>query len=429
MKNSCDNILKIIDNIDSNFYNNILTFEKSQDFRGDNTCLRDGLSRYDLLIKHQKCYSCRLFDIFFKDDTIPSTIKIMTGKNKNNKILINKDTQDKYSLVYLSNLSTYLENYNKDITVYYTLEKHFPDTKCFSSSNKSLNLCIINNILKNIIKEKKFIRYNKFLYHYICNNNLLSFKYSYDIESLEELLDMDSYQTKENCKKILYLLILYFKFFSNYYFTHNKPSLEYLKFDLEVFSITENKKTITFPFRMYIEPSCYSSITLFREDLVKRFFYHGEIEKNINTLPFEDFDIDINGSKNYNTKKINIEYTDGYLEKRLIFYKIGNRYTDFLDMRRFQGVPLVSKSFDIVLFFISLLLEKNYYLNFIKNYYLLAIWKGLWKNNQYENLMKDLEILRNKNLKKFDNIYNVIKKYYIRFDALEYLYVSLSTSW
>ena len=38
-------------------------------------------------------------------------------------------------------------------------------------------------------------------------------------------------------------------------------------------------------------------------------------------------------------------------------------------------------------------------------------------------------ILRNKNINKFDNIYNVIKKYYLRFDALEYLYVSLSTSW
>ena len=43
--------------------------------------------------------------------------------------------------------------------------------------------------------------------------------------------------------------------------------------------------------------------------------------------------------------------------------------------------------------------------------------------------MRELDILRNKNINKFDNIYNVIKKYYLRFDALEYLYVSLSTSW
>lgn len=426
---NCDNILDFLQEKDKSVYYLLLNLEKEYIFLSDNTCLRDGLSNYNLITKHQKCQECNLFDALFKEDTLGEYIKILKGKYKNSKLVYKKSKSDKFILNYLKNKKDFLNNYNLKISNYYALEKHFVDTEFFSTNNKNLNLAIINNLIKNIINIKKFIKSNNFLNFYICNNKLLSFSFKYDIESLGELLNLENYNNKTNSKKILYLIVLYFKFFSNYYYSHNNPSIKSLKFDLETFTINVNSKIIHIPFRIYIEPSEYSSITIFNKDKAKRYFYNNSIQYNIYTLPFENIDIDINGSKNYNDKKLNIEYSLGYLEKRLIFYKIGNRYKDFLNIKLYSGIPLVSKSFDIVIFFVSLLLEKKYYEKFVLNYGLVKVWKGLWKNDDYPFLIKDLEILRNKNINEFNNIYNIIKKYYIRFDALEYLYNSLSTNW
>lgn len=423
MARNADEVIESTKLINLQLFNLFSNLEDSYEFKSDHTCLRDGLSNYNLIIKHQKCYSCRLLDLLFKNDTIEDKIKILVGKYKHKVINIKKTNKDIFKIVYLENLNDYLKIYNRDICNYYTLEKHFSYTKFFGSTNKKLNLAIINNILKNYSKN------NNYLYHYICNNKLIYLDYNYDIDNLEELLTESDYGSKEMVKKILYSIVIYYKFFSNYYYTHNEPCIEFLKFNLDIVNIKTEDKNITMPFKTYILPSEYSSITLFKKDKAKRYFYQGGIDKNISDLPFEDFDISFNGSKNYNKKTYDIEYCEDYNSKRIFFYKIGNRAKDFLDLRRYSGIPLASKSFDIIVFYASLLLEKNYYGYYLQNYTLITIWKGLWKVEEYPLIMRELDILRNKNINKFDNIYNVIKKYYLRFDALEYLYVSLSTSW
>lgn len=394
------------------------------EFKGDNTCLTKGLSVIDNIIRHQKCQGCRLISSLFKQDILKDKIKILYGRKKNNILLVNRSKHDVFKIVYNDFPNAVLEIYNKKMSRLYSEEKHTNLTEFYEVSNPLLNLAVINIILKNLMREKNYPTGNNFSNFFVCNNTLNYFNFKYDIDHINELYHFE----KETCRKILIQIIIFFKFFSSYYFLHNQPSIEFLKFDIELinFSIENDGKefNIISPVVVYIEPSKYSSISLFNKDKVKRYYQENKYTKKISDLPFEDYDIDVNGSKNYNLNNFEIEYMENYLNKRIFFYKIGNRVEDFMELRRHHGIPLASKSFDIVCFLISLLLNTRFYENFMKNYKSLIIWKGLWKKEEYELLMKEMELYRSNELNNFDSILNIVKKYYIRFDALDYLYNS-----
>ena len=378
----------------------------------------------DNIIRYQKCRGCDYISRFFKNDILGDKFKVLVGKKKNFILLVQRSNPDIFKIEYCPQVKIFLELYNKKIIKFYREEYHTEKVEFYQISNKLLNLATINIILANLMKEKNYPTGNNFVYSYICNNTFNYFSFKYDIESLNELSSIPNHLEKETCKKILIQIIIFFKFFSNYYFLHNEPSIEFLKFDIELINFTIDSKIVISPLTVYIEPSPYSSISLFTKDSVKRFFNQNNYYKEISDLPFEDYDIDFNGSKNYNINKLNIEYVEGYLEKRIFFYKIGNKAEDFLEMRRHKGIPVASKSFDIVCFLVSLLLNQKYYENYIKNYRSLIIWKGLWKKEDYEELMQDLENWRGNKNNNFQLVFLIVKKYYIRFDALEYLYNS-----
>jgi len=419
-----DNIFKIFRECNQNFYQQLKNIEKNIELRGDNTCLRKGLTVVDNIIRHQKCKGCNYISRFFKDDIIDEKIKILVGKKKNFILLVNKSQPDIFKIENCPSSNSLLNLYNKKIIKFYREEHHTELVDFFQTTNKFLNLAIINIILSNLMREKNYPTGNNFVYYYICNNVFNYFSFKHDIENLKELAAIPNHLEKETCKKILIQIIIFFKFFSSYYFLHNQPSIEFLKFDIELINFAIDNKIIVSPITVYIEPSFFSSISLFNQKSVKRFFNQNNYQKQFSDLPFEDYDIDFNGSKSYNINNLDIEYVEGYLEKRIFFYKIGNRDEDFLEMRRHKGIPLAAKSFDIVCFLVSLLLNQNYYENYIKNYRSLIIWKGLWKKEDYDNLMKDMENWRDNKYNNFQLVFLIVKKYYIRFDALEYLYNS-----
>lgn len=395
--------------------------ENILEFKGDITCLTKGLTNVNNIIRYQKCQGCSLISSLFNEDILENKIKILYGKKKNNILLVERSNHDIFKVVFNDYANTLLKIYNKKMSRLYDQECHTEITKFYEVSNGLLNLVIINTILKNIMKEKNYPAGNNFIYHYICNNTLNYFNFKYDIDNINELYHFE----KETCRKILIQIIIFFKFFSNYYFLHNQPSIEFLKFDIDLIDFNiKDKKFFCSPIIVYIEPSKYSSISLFNDKNVKRYYQQNKYRKKINNLPFEDYDIDVNGSKNFNLNNFDIEYIDQYLEKRIFFYKIGNRVNDFMELRRHQGIPLASKSFDVVCFLVSLLLNIKFYENFMKNYKSLIIWKGLWKKEEYNSLMYELETWRGNQINNFDLILTIIKKYYIRFDALEYLYNS-----
>jgi len=404
---------------DYNIFKNIIN---KVTFIGDSTCLRKGLSINDNIIRHQKCKGCRIISLLIKEDILDKEIKIMAGKNTNSIIEIKESDFDIFEIKENFKNKTLLEKYNKKISLFSKEEKHTLNIKFYQTSNELLNLIIINIILINIMKEKNYPCVNNYLYHYFCGNKLYYFSRKYDINDINYIYKIE----REISKKILLQIIIFFKFFSNYYFIHNQAGIDFLRFDIELIEFEIDDKRIISPIKVYVEPSVYSSITLFNKKEAKRFFNYNRNNKDIIDMPFEDFDIDINGSKNFNKNAFDIEYIEHYKEERIFFYKIGNRYIDFLEIRKYKGIPLVSKSFDVVCFFISLLLNENFYDNFYKNYKLLIVWKGLWKKDEYKKLTEELNSWRYKKHKNnFDLVFHIIKNYYIRFDALEYLYQSL----
>ena len=138
-------------------------------------------------------------------------------------------------------------------------------------------------------------------------------------------------------------------------------------------------------------------------------------------MPFEKLDIDINDSKTFIKNFFKLPYINEYKENRIIFYKIGNQGENFLSIRR-KGVPICSRSFDIITLFVSLMIVENFRKSLMEDLKLLKIWKNLWKLDEFEILMKD--IIKTKD-NKFKNVFRIIRKYHIRFDALDYLFNSI----
>ena len=138
-------------------------------------------------------------------------------------------------------------------------------------------------------------------------------------------------------------------------------------------------------------------------------------------MPFEKLDIDINGSKTLIKNFFRLPYINEYKEKRVIFYKIGNQGENFLSARR-KGIPICTKSFDIITLFISLMVVENFRKSLLEDIKLTKIWKNLWKLNEYDKLMNEINKTKENN---FKIIFRIVRKYHIRFDALEYLFTSI----
>ena len=48
---------------------------------------------------------------------------------------------------------------------------------------------------------------------------------------------------------------------------------------------------------------------------------------------------------------------------------------------------------------------------------MMYIWKSLWKRDEYDKLFKDLSSVKRNN---FHTIFNIVKRYYMRVDALNF---------
>jgi hypothetical protein len=68
---------------------------------------------------------------------------------------------------------------------------------------------------------------------------------------------------------------------------------------------------------------------------------------------------------------------------------------------------------------VSLIKNKYFYETFKTSPELYLSWKLLWKTGEFDDLMRDIENMKKNN---YVNIFNTIKKYHIRFDALNYFY-------
>ena len=90
MKLTADNIFSFFNEENHKLYTLLKNIEEDIIFKGDITCLRDGLTKSHLITKHQKCKGCYLISILFSADTISDKIKILTGLKKNYTLMTHK---------------------------------------------------------------------------------------------------------------------------------------------------------------------------------------------------------------------------------------------------------------------------------------------------------------------------------------------------
>lgn len=372
----------------------------------------------------RKCKGCQIITRLIKTNNLKSNrIEIFSGREKNKHIYVKLYHCKSLGYTYeerLKLLLSYLDSNLKNI------EKIKTNIDYFYTENKNYNYIINSIIVNTVLKNEKLYNYNKFLWSFICNYNLTIITKVNTYSNLKDLCNSPYYSnyssplanlkvTKTlsiNCvHSIVKQLVYYFYVLKNYYYIHGCPSLRYISFASEKHTI--NKETFTL--KLSIESSGFSSINYNN----KRF----SCKKNENVInsgvPVEKINVFVNGSESY----LKHHTTDTSYDKiSILFYKIGIKGDIFNKIRNNYGIPICYKSFDIICFLISLIAEPCFYNTFTTCEKLMYIWKNLWNLEEYENLMKDIKNMNKNNHK---NIFNIVKKYYLRFDAVDYLYHTL----
>ena len=410
-----DQILKIFINNNNDIVNNLLLDLKEDVLEKDSNCrslsMKSKKNNYN-----RKCKGCQIITRLIRTNYLTSNkIEIFSGKNKNlflkiENHLINKPTEYTKNLL-LEKLSIYYQKNSSDIIC---------DNDYYSTENKYYNLVINSIILNKLCKEDKFHMYNNFLWSFACNTKLTIIKKLSIYNNLEQLCKSPYYSNysspivSENDRKlskssvliILKQLVIYLKKLSKNYFIHGDPSIKYISYAGEKIVLNN----VTYALKIIINLSPYSSMIYENKRFVSI-----EDEKICNFgIPIEKINVFINGSKNYhNHSNLSLEYD----EISILFYKIGKMSKNFNKIRNNYGIPVCHKSFDFICFLISFMKDKYFSKAFRECDRLMEIWRLLWVPEEYDKIMSDLEELKSNS---YINIFNLVKKYYIRFDALDY---------
>lgn len=374
---------------------------------------------------NQRCKGCQILYRLRKGNSEKlDEIEIYNGSKKGNKLILQKFQFFKDDYIqnqYASQISQYVL---KSINPIYP---HGIQKETYLNiENSKVNYITQSLIYNQIMKKENLELYNNYVWSYICGNDIHLIKEKNNISDMKELSSnplfsvfhsphRDIEKFKHNgVSKIVVLtvlkqLVMTLKIMSKYKFIHARPSMEYYHFIPEPISI--NKET--YPLKFILECYDYSSISYqdkrFFCSNIGNFFNHG--------LVLESIDIDFNGSVSYCFNK---NFSDDYNDKRIIFYRIGRKSNNFLKVRNQYGIPLCHQSFDFVMFLISIVIQQEFYV--FKEMKEFKLWRNLWKSDEYPILEKKLFSLESNN---FENVYEIIKNYYIRFDALQYFYYSL----
>lgn len=370
---------------------------------------------------NKKCKGCQIISRLIKTNFLTSnTIEIFTGKNKNMELSIE-------SSLLCKNISYRISKNACQIFKYFSnairnQESYIDDVKYFFTENDNYNY-LINSIIMNYnLKQEKLPLYNNFLWGFLCNCTFTIIKKNSVFKNLDELCNSPYYSNYSSpilssqerkisintVEMILKQLCLLLKTMSKYYFIHGDPCIRYISYTSEKINIREE----TFPLKIVLDPSFCSS-----QNFKNKRYFHSPENKFFNFgVPFEKIDVHINGSKSY---FIHLNIMSNYDELSILYYKIGNKSNIFKKMRNNYSIPVCYKSFDFICFLVSFMANDLFFKTFKESDHLLKIWRLLWKTDEYSLIMKDITDIE---YNTFESIFSIVKKYHIRFDALDYFY-------
>lgn len=414
-----DQLFKIFKNNNTDLLDTLITENK-------NIIEKDSSCRCYSMMKRKnnysrKCKGCQIISRLIKTNYLESEeIEIFSGRFKN------------MSLRIISNYFLKEIEYNQrrivDNMLYYffsnmrNIESYDMDVEHFSTENPECNYLVNSLIMNTVLKEEKVYLYNNFLWGFICNSIFTHIEKSSTFNNLDQLCSSPYYsnysspilssQERKLSKNTVYMIIkeltFLLKTLSKNYFIHGNPTTGSISYMSEKITIKEE----TYPLKIVMKLSEYSSM-----NYKKKRYFHNLNNKFLNFgIPFEKIDVHINGSKSY---FIHHSILNNYDEISILFYKIGNKSTIFNKMRNEYSIPICHKSYDFVCFLISFIKDNLFFKTFIECEKLVKTWKFLWKTDEYESLMNDIESLEENC---YEYISLLVKKYYIRFDALEYFY-------
>lgn len=396
--------------------------------------------------KYQKCNLCSYLyhNLSFREKE--GIISIPTGKRKGtNIIILTNDRKGEY--LHSSSLKKINNEIGQKIHNFYKDELFcISNIDWYTTGNPLLNISLVMMILRLYSTRKNFPLYPDFNYTYECSETNYLIYTEKEYESIDQFHKNPTYNvsfsplaqkkvtpnfTREAVRDMLFQICLSLKFYGNLFFTHNSLDYTHLRFENKVYHIQLDKEYI-FQFKCTIFPSVHSSICIYdsKRDWWGRFLYVSN-EEHVSTresIPFEDFIIDMNGTENHykTTPPSYLPKREGeyYMKYRIYFYRIKDMSHYYLKMRREKGSVWGLHSFDIVCLFCSLMSMSYFGNTVLDDGELRRIWLGLWRRGEAHEITDILTGQRSP--LSFDDVYRVIKKFYIRFDAVNYLYEELS---
>jgi len=351
-------------------------------------CMNKSLLSKNRLLKSENCHGCKLVKQFMEEFYIDETkeIKIQTGDNRNSVI---------------------------KIFSYNNIDKSLQHTgKTTRTTNPFLNYVVVSCIMQKLLTDKNYPSFIPYLWSYTCNetfNILINIKH---MKTLKEITmnpslakssplarsTVHNVLNEKIMRDIFIQLVLLCYFFSRYRYSHGEPSINYINFSPRKANFAFQGIKVSSQITLNISPSTKSSI-----DYKDRRYGLNKTDRKYLDLPIESKDIGLD----------NLYYSGEYENHRIEYYKIGNQYQKYKELM--VNGNYLFESFDCIMFLSSLMSDTSFYDTF-KDSKFLSIWKNLWKIEEYDSLMKNLTTSKSS----FSEIFNIVKNYHIRQDALKY---------
>jgi len=351
-------------------------------------CMSKSLTSKNRLLQTENCYGCNTVKHFMEEFYVDENreIKVQAGENINSVIKIFSYNNFDTSLIH------------KD--------------KVTQTSNPFLNYVIVSCIMEKILVSKNYPSYIPYLWSYICNetfNILINIRH---MKTLKEITlnpslakssplartTVHNVLTEKIMKDIFTQLVMLCHFYSRYRYSHGEPSIHYVNFSPRKANFVFQGIKVNSQITLNISPSTKSSIE-----------YKG-IRYGLNKTPKKFLDVPV---ESRDVGLDNLYYCGDYEKHRIEYYKIGNQSEKFK-----QGTInscYFFESFDCIMFLSSLVSDKSFFETFEDSKF-FSIWRNLWKPEEYDSLMSKLT----KSKSNFDSIFDVVKNYHIRKDALKY---------
>jgi hypothetical protein len=394
-------------------------------------------------VNTHKCNGCSLIRNICTGYKLPNNriIEIMAGKHEGKKIEVieyNNDIEEYERDFDTENiLIKMLKKENKFCLLDDSLVQYYNNITVYNTNSYITNYIIASIFLNNKMMKYKIPNTVLFEWFFSCANKVKIIKPIYynftDINKIEVLnknLKSPTAQTKisplneKAVVSIIKQLTVILHFYNKYSLVHGRPSIEYIQITNNSCNYKYGDIIVDSPVTLHIDPSFYTSFN-FENDKGEFVRLNSKIiNYNINLLeyPIKKVDILISPISRSVPDNNTIPLIQSLRSHFVYCYKIGEKISNFTNLQTYYGIPLLQGSFEFYCFIICLLYEDSFYTTFMENYILKNIWIGMWRDSEYEDMNRELQNLKTRDVLTHEDVISFVSNYYLRVDIIKYFY-------